>query len=107
MRKKVLEFKPRKMRRSDAKDYVPRECANGDGEAQYAFQVLCRTVGKGQGQKTRKMKLSTTRLLCDRCARSVAYLTHLSEATDESLSMVLRAQRQQQSGPGLFEQVEV
>jgi hypothetical protein len=86
--------------------YIARHCATCGSEAQYAFQVLTRTVGKGQGQKTRKMKLSTTVLLCGTCSRDVErYVTHLEGAAKESLRHVTRL-TQQPSGPGLFEQLE-
>ena len=49
--------------------YTPRPCAICSAEAAYAFNVLTRTVGKGQGQRTRKIKVGMTVLLCERCSR--------------------------------------
>jgi hypothetical protein len=85
--------------------YTPRYCSCG-AIAGYAVQVLARTIGKGQGQRTRKMKLSTTRLLCAECSLKIPHLEgELGVAGFEALKFVRRPP-QTIPGASLFEQVE-
>jgi len=85
--------------------YTPRPCAICSAEAAYAFNVLTRTVGKGQGQRTRKIKVGMTVLLCERCSRDSAdYLGPLCKAANESFVHVRRPA--QESSFSLFDQAE-
>jgi hypothetical protein len=82
--------------------YHPRPCKVCGNEAAYAVNVMARTVGRGQGRRTRKLKLGVTVLLCESCARSDNRLDHLDESAVDSFSHVLRPSIP--NGPGLFEQ---
>lgn len=85
--------------------YVVRYCACG-GEALYVVQVLGRTVGKGQGRRTRKIKLGESIVICEQCARRFGETEHVCSLTDttEEVLKIIRRQRVG-LGPSLFEQV--
>jgi hypothetical protein len=55
--------------------YQPRPCKVCGREAQYAVNVMSRTVGIGQTRTKRKMKLGSTQLLCDECSSDVEKIT--------------------------------
>lgn len=85
--------------------YSPQPCVVCKCEAQVACNVLSRSVGRGQGMNTRKIKLGSTVRLCGRCSRNVSlFIDHLGEAANDSLRFVRRTQRH--SGPSLFDQAE-
>ena len=85
------------------RSYTPRRCVACRSEASIAFQVLSRTVGLGQSQLRRRMKLSTTVLLCDKCSRErKIFIEPLGSAAHESLKHVRPPFTP--PGPSLFDQ---
>lgn len=85
--------------------YVPHFCTCG-GEALYVVQVVGRTVGKGQGRRTRRMKMGVCIKMCEQCARRFSQTNHvgsLADSTDEVLKEI-RRQRVNTANLNLFEE---
>lgn len=51
----------------DRPDYKPKVCPNCGREANYAFNVVARTLGRGP-RAARRMKMATSVILCKQCA---------------------------------------
>jgi hypothetical protein len=74
---------------SAKREYIPRPCRVCSEPASFAFSVLGRSVGFGQNQRVRAMKLSASVLLCERCSKnSSTYVVPLTAAASESIKHV-------------------
>lgn len=76
-------------KRERGRPYTPRPCVGCKREASIAVQVMGRSVGLGQGRRTRQVKLSTTVLFCDLCAvNPTVVVKPLLNAAGESVGYV-------------------
>lgn len=92
--------------RSGAKrHYRPRACACG-ADAIYAVHVLARTIGPGQSTRNRKVKLSSSVILCGKCSHQVsAFVEDLGSLGIDALDQVRRPGPVHGS-PSLFNETE-
>lgn len=68
------------------------------------MQVLGRTIGKGQGQRTRKLKLGTTIIMCEQCAKRFAKTQQSAALADEAEKVLNTICRKRvETSPGLFD----